>query len=330
MNAERARKLLFFVFRLAFAAFLLTWLVRSGRLDLELLLGLRPSPADWGYLALGAAGVLVGFLLLGIRLRWLLGVAGLRVPLRIALRATVLGTFFGTLLPGLVGGDLVKAAVLCEGLHRGRRIVVGAVMSDRLIGLYSLFLLAALAIGLGAATGGLPQVPVAVLGVPVLVALGFPLVLVSARRLGTLLARFLPEHLTEKLEPLLASLRSLVDSPAVLLGTTALGVLNHALIVVGVLAAAEVLGAEIRLLDHWILDPLALTINVVPISPGGLGLAEGAFSYLYELVGSDQGAAVGVLSRAVQYLVFVGTGVLALLGAGRTHAGIPDPVEDAR
>ena len=295
------------------AAALLTWLVHSGRLDLDVFLEVRSGAQTWAHLALGAVAVAVGLTMLSLRLYWLLDTVGHKVRFRTTMRITLLGSFSGTLLPGLVGGDVVKAAALCKGLPDRKRVAVGAVMADRIVGVYSLFTLAALGILTGWATGRLPHLPPALLALPILVVVGGPVALLLSRVARHRLSAFVPARLTEQVEPLLASLRVLFESPRVLAGVTLLGIVNHALVVITFVVAGNLLAAPLRLLDHWILDPLALTFNAVPFSPGGLGLAEGAFSFLYEFVGVSQGAAVGVLGRAIQYVVFVATGLIALI-----------------
>lgn len=328
-RAASVRRVAFFLLRVALAVVLLGWLVRSGRLDLAALASLRPDAAQWGRCILAAAAVGAGLCVLGARLRWLLAAVGLAVPFPRALRVTVLGSLFGTLLPGLVGGDLVKAAALCKDLPSGRRAAVGTVMADRLVGLYALFALATLGVLIGRSLDQLAGLPSILLAVPPVVVVGAPLALVLGRLAGDWFASRFPSRWTERIEPLLASLRVLAGSPGLLVGATALGMVNHALVIGTFVAAGDVLAVPLRLVDHGILDPLALALNAVPFSPGGLGLAEGAFSYLYELLGTTQGAAVGVVGRAIQYVVYAIAGLLALILPDRSGAGRSERAEGA-
>lgn len=322
MTRTSLRKLFFFALRVGVAAALIAWLVRSGRLDLQSLLGLRPDAAQWALLVPAVASVLAGLFFLSARLRWLLAAIGLRVSYAKVLRATLLGAFSGTLLPGLVGGDVVKVATLCKGLAKGRRATVGTVMADRLLGLYSWFLLSALMLLVGRVIGQVPELPRAVLALPILVAVGAPLTLVLGRVVGDRILALVPARLTDRVDPMLSSLRSLSSSPGLLLGATLLSLTNHALIIVSFAVAGAILQVPLSALHHGILDSLALTLNAVPFSPGGLGVAEGGFSYLYEAVGVADGAAVGVLGRAFSYIAYVGGGLLALvIATGGTDRG---------
>ena len=85
-----------------------------------------------------------GILFTAIRWWRLLAAAGCPTTLFNAVRLTFVGLFFNLVMPGLTGGDLVKAvAVARENPDRK----AGAVMSiavDRLLGLFVLALVAAL------------------------------------------------------------------------------------------------------------------------------------------------------------------------------------------
>jgi uncharacterized membrane protein YbhN (UPF0104 family) len=69
------------------------------------------------------------------------------------------------------------------------------------------------------------------------------------------------------------------------------------------------------------LNPLAMAMNAIAVTPGGIGLAEGAFSFLFEMVGSPNGGMVGLLGRIIQYGVFAAGGAVAILvmkGGGKS------------
>ena len=45
-----------------------------------------------------------------------------------------------------------------------------------------------------------------------------------------------------------------------------------------------------------------MVMNVIPITPGGVGVTESAFSYLYDAAGCAMGATIGILGRTIQYI----------------------------
>ncbi|MFH1844375.1 MAG: lysylphosphatidylglycerol synthase domain-containing protein [bacterium] len=312
------RRVLSVVLRLIVAVVLLGWLVRSGRLDPAALLELRLGARELSLLVGSSLAVTAGLLLLGLRLRWLLAAVGLQVEYRQAVRVTAMGAFSSMLLPGLVGGDVVKATALCRDIQQGKRIAVGAVLADRFVGIYALFLVAALAVGYGWTSGTLPSIPDVLVILPPAVCLGAPAVLLLARFLVSRLHHRPPPGWFVRFEPLLAGLGALAGNPRLLPAVLGLGLANHALVILSFVVAGELLGTTLSLQQHAVVDPLAMTLNALPISPGGLGLSESAFSYLYESMGHPHGAAIGMLGRLLQYLVIAAAGVCALFARART------------
>jgi uncharacterized protein (TIRG00374 family) len=80
-------------------------------------------------------------------LRWhmLVRTLGLNLPLRVALRAGFLAYLVNLLPFGVVGGDSLKAVMLIQREPKRKTEAVATVVVDRVIGLYSLLLLAAIA-----------------------------------------------------------------------------------------------------------------------------------------------------------------------------------------
>src|SRR5262249_24521893 len=91
--------------------------------------------------------------------RWYILVRAQDLPFAFpnALRLGLVGYFFNTMLPGSVGGDLVKATFLAREQSR-RTVAVATVLLDRAVGLCGLFWLAAILGGIFWATGGLHEV----------------------------------------------------------------------------------------------------------------------------------------------------------------------------
>src|SRR5437867_6067748 len=94
---------------------------------------LEGRPIRWGFLILGLAiclsAVLITFL------RWYLLVWAQGIPFRVrdSLRIGFIGYFFNRLIPGAVGGDLVKAVLLAREQDR-RTVAVATVFIDRVLG----------------------------------------------------------------------------------------------------------------------------------------------------------------------------------------------------
>ncbi len=319
------RRAFTFGIKLVLAALLVIWLLRTDRLDLSLITGLGFSARVVGFMFLGAAAVFGGQLLLAVRLRMLLAKQELNVSYSRALGLTLIGSFFGAILPGLISGDAVKAVYLLGDAQGGRSRAVAAVLIDRVLGLYSLFLLGALSLIAAWGMHLLPTrlvvlwiAPVAVLGMTAVLALaGWPKIGESAfiQRAGA--------RTPERVRNLLVALHTCLRDVRLIWGAVGLSLINHALVIVTFLLSGILLADVIKPLAHYAVDPLAMVLNVVPLTPGGIGITEGAFSFLFEEIGSRNGAAIGLLGRFLQYLDYVIAGTVALIGVrfgkGRTR-----------
>jgi glycosyltransferase 2 family protein len=88
--------------------------------------------------------ILMGVLLLLGVIRWhiILQVHGLNVPLRRTAQISLIGHFFNSFLLGSVGGDVLKAYYVARETHHKKTEAVVTVAVDRIIGLFSMLILA--------------------------------------------------------------------------------------------------------------------------------------------------------------------------------------------
>jgi len=167
---SRARKIWKIAWRLAVCALLLAWIVQLIFYN-EARISWDRSGGDWkaltrgerfelawthgpagllqtlrsvqpGYLALSLA-LMGAILVLGV-LRWhmILRVQGLHLPLGRTTEISLIAHFFNSFLLGSVGGDLLKAYYAARETHHKKTEAVVTVAADRLIGLFSMLLLA--------------------------------------------------------------------------------------------------------------------------------------------------------------------------------------------
>jgi uncharacterized membrane protein YbhN (UPF0104 family) len=86
---------------------------------------------------------------------------------------------------------------------------------------------------------------------------------------------------------------------------------------------------SITLLEVLTINPIIVFVAlVIPLSPGGLGIRQGAFAATFLLVGAggDLGVAVGLLQQFIAYLVSVPGGLLWMRGMGPRRPTQAQPV----
>ncbi len=215
-----------------------------------------------------------------------------------------IGMVFNLVIPGAVGGDLIKAAYLVRMRIR-RTQAVASMVIDRILGLLALFILAAIAgaFAWGMATSDVKKLIVVdwaamILGVLVLAAIFaqlltrfWPSVAASHTRLGLIVS---------ELREMSTTYRGRLD---VIIGCGALSVLTHALNVLAFYLVGRMLYPEMTttLAQHFLMVPLTLVTMAVPLPFGALGLSEEVGKELFNLVGHPGGALAMMGFRVLMY-----------------------------
>jgi uncharacterized protein (TIRG00374 family) len=247
----------------------------------------------------------IGQLLVVTRWWRLLLAAGLRVRWYESLRLTCLGLFFNLVVPGLTGGDLVKALLVARAHPQHKHAAVVSIAFDRLLGLLCMVILAAIAVLLSGSTFAEIRVPVvsaAALGI-----LGAIAVLSRGLRrkigLDRILARLPLAATIQKLDEALTTYAS---RPGELSLCVALSFVNHLTVISGILVLGRAFGDHVLAWSsYFAIAPVATIVSALPIAPGGWGLGEAAYSYLFALLGASAvvGLATSISSRLLQMLI---------------------------
>lgn len=222
------------------------------------------------------------------------------VPLSSCVRAQYAGLVANLGLPGLAGGDLVRATYLMP--VAGTRRVALASAADRLIDTASVLTLVVIALPLA---GVPPALATVVSGVMVWVIAGIAALVVIAA--GVLLMRRggrLPKVLTQGLDALRSRRAAVLTAFAISLGVQAAFVLTN-------MWLARQVGVETGAAAWFVAWPLAKLVAVLPVSLGGIGVREAALVSLLSPYGAPREAvlASGFLWQAVLTL----TGLSGLL-----------------
>jgi glycosyltransferase 2 family protein len=263
-------------------------------------------------LVVGAMGLLLFAYVVGAY-RWslLLGSQGLPSSGRRCVRLTFIGFFFNNVLPGLTGGDLVKAVMIAQDHPEYRARAVGTVIVDRLVGLIVLAALSAIVLAFHAER--YPEAAFAIfafLGGALAAAVLFLSRRVRRALRFDVLARRLPG--AEKLRKLDEAFFLYRSRPRAIVYACLLSVFAH----VGNLGAVYLFGLGIGLdssagligppLAAYVATvPIVMIVSSVPLLPGGWGVGELAFAYFFRTVGVwniDLSIALSVVQRTAALL----------------------------
>lgn len=286
------RKYAFLILRLAFGIGILIYLSKSGQINLSALGSLLHK---WPITIAAITFLLLDILMMSIRASLLFRNARLTLSLANSLQLSLIGFLFSTFLPGAAGGDIAKLVYATRENHGRRAEVATVLILDRLVGLFSLVLLPLLFA---------PFFPALLRSAPVLRRLLYMDALLAGSMLlsAALVLFFSPARswvswLLNRWSGIKNLALRVLDAMAVhgkargtLFFALILSLLaNLSLIVVTALGlyAVSPTSFSTRLV---IVAPIGHLVNSLPLTPGGIGIGEGAFHALFNLTGMTGGA----------------------------------------
>jgi glycosyltransferase 2 family protein len=293
----------------------------------------------WGNLALAAVICLVSTVLTFVR--WYILVRAVKLPFTLsdALRLGVIGYYYNILLPGSVGGDILKAAFLARE-HDRRTVAVATVIMDRLIGLWGLFWFVALLGGVFWMLGMVPDEARWGCGIIVVTsAITVGMSVVVWALLG-LLPEANAERFADRLERLpnpkigaaagelwrvVWMYRCQSLSVYLTLLMSVVGFVGFVLTFYFAVLTLEEPAAIPSLAVHFLIVPIGLLLAAVPLFPNGLGISEAGFGGLYVLVGFEASNAVS--GSLVQRVVTWGLALIGLLVYQRMRPALKQAAE---
>lgn len=314
------KKSVMLVAKLLIAAVLITWLIRSGRLDFSVL-GLHAF--GWMHLA-GLFLIFASMLLQCVRWWWLVRALGIDLTLPRAIQLSWIGVFFSLILPGATSGELVRGYYIMKHAPQAKMVGASTVLMDRIVGLYALLCLGVTAflvllfsaepvpaevLHMGLAAGGL------LAGMTVFLAL------LIHPFFRSVLGHLLPSRISEPLVQMIAVYHScglrVAFSLVISLGVSTLTFGSF-------LAAAGILGIHMPWQYAFLVGPLVIMVNCLPVSPGGIGVGEAAASVLFGYFGIAEGASLMLMLRVMLMTVALPGGILYAV-YGRTARAEEDP-----
>jgi hypothetical protein len=297
--------------------------------------------ANKALLLLGAACYAAAVALSALKWGVLLQAAGIRVRRGRLLSYQWVAEFFNNFLPAQVGGDVMRGYAVAADTRRAAD-AAASVLIDRFIGL-SVFMVAAAAGSASMLLWGRPDgapfspeqrvsVQLIALGsISATVLLAAVLVALLSRRLKALVERILLRlpvlHAAAPLWHKLADAFNVYRHQYAALLWTALGsLLIVVLTSVNIwLIANAVQPGSISFLEVLTINPIIVFVALaIPLSPGGLGVRQGAFAGTFLLMGvsGELGFAVGLIQQFIAYLVSLPGAYFWIRGNRRRQAAV--------
>jgi uncharacterized membrane protein YbhN (UPF0104 family) len=303
------RALLLNLFGVVVAFGLLGWVIHGNRHELAKVFR---NPVDYRFFAIGLGIYLTALMITFARWHQLVRAQGLEFSLRDAVRLGFIGNVFNLVIPGAVGGDVIKAAFLGRMQPERKPQAWASMVLDRILGLLGLFSLAGVA-GAFAWPSAEPDVKLLIGLVWAALAAGFTGLAVAFspglyRPLNRLVAgRGKLERAVRKLEAIGLAYR---ERLGLVLGMLGVAVLGHSLYVIAFYTASAALFPDLpSLAQHYLMVPLALFTTAAPVPFGALGVSESISGKLFGMVHHADGAIAMMAFRILMY----GSGAVSAL-----------------
>jgi uncharacterized protein (TIRG00374 family) len=280
---------------------LLAYAIWTNREEIQ---GVFDRKLDVRLFALAFAIYVGAVVLTFVRWYWLVRVVEPSFRLSASVLLGFIGNLFNLVIPGAIGGDLIKAAYLVR-MKVNKTQAVASMVIDRILGLLGLFLLAGIAGALAwpVATTDVRRLIVVVWAA---VAAGFlGLTAIFSQGLTRSFPRLLAGH--GKLATILRELNVMSSTYrrrlGVVAGSLVLSTFVHSLFVLAWFLVSRTLFPKglPTLGQHFLMVPLILFTTAVPLPFGALGLSEQVSQQLFQMVKHPGGALAMMGFRVLMY-----------------------------
>jgi hypothetical protein len=306
--SKRTRKIILTALKVALAAVLLAYVVskvpfydyvdEQGRHREGFLSTL--ANARWDLVALSAGAFLCVLLITAVRWWYLLRVQDIRISLWEGIRLTFLGLFFNAVIPGTVGGDLVKAYYVARHTPKKAAVLVTGFV-DRVLGLAELTLMAAVMISAVLLVGAQDFASLrlaATITAGVLAGLVVAATFLLSERVRRALHlqklyRRLP--IAHHIEAAGSAANVFGNRLSALLAGIGITFVAHVLFISAIALIGSAVGVPAPWYAYFLYIPVIYIIGSVPVTPGGVGIIENFYLLFFAgyFTASDGAAADG-------------------------------------
>ncbi len=309
MQLNILKSKIFFFLRVVLSCAILFYLVTF--LDWERIKGVMPQ-LRLEYIWQGFICLFISIFIMSIRWSVLLHQFSIKQSIMDSWRFYLIGFFYGILLPGVVGGDIVRLGLSVKEHRGGKTFLATSVFFERSCGLLVILMIAAVAVLLSPSL--LQGEPVLLNSISI-----FALVFILIFFIFFVAIKFIPDGMLTVNIDHGKTYSTLIDllhhfkrmSFKVIILILSLSFLAHAMDILGSYYLAKALHINQPLSFFFIVIPVVYMATLLPISLGGLGIREGVLAFLLINAGVPGSDAV-----LLGFLIYINRVVFALLGGG--------------
>lgn len=293
------------ILKFGFAFAIIYWMVSRGVIDIDALKAVF-SP---GYFFLGLMIVGITTVILSERWRWLLKAQGIDKGFFEIFQLTLMGIFFNYVVPGGVGGDVVKAYYTVKDNPTKKVAAAMSVLVDRVLGLYAMLLLS---LGFMMFDEGrifqvreLTLIFQSLLGVFIVftLALGFAFSRRVAASGWDKVFDKIP--LGAKLKTVYRSVHEYGRKRDIILKVIGVSLIGQSVMILNFILVGKAMNLDVPTLAYFFVVPLGFMVTAIPVSPAGVGVGQVAFYMLFNLYLGKETNLGSTAITVVQVLQFI-------------------------
>ncbi|MBL7544213.1 MAG: flippase-like domain-containing protein [Bdellovibrionaceae bacterium] len=281
-----AKKILGTILKIAIAAGIIFWMVKQDKFNVSQL----GSFLVWEFLIVAILVTGINLFIVSERWRLLLSTQNTHPKPWELYKLSLIGIFFNFAMPGGVGGDVVKAFYFYKDHPQSKAIAVSSVFVDRLAGLYTIIIMALLAM-----TYDIQHV----LSIETLKNLyyffgfiffvftvGLCFLFSKNQKLNEIVLTVIQKMpLKEKLEKLYISGQLYGSEKKLLAKILGISFLSQSSVILLLyfIGRFSSFGEGVPISTYFLVTPIGFMATAIPISPAGVGVGQAAFYFLFNL-----------------------------------------------
>jgi len=294
-----SRKWLLYSIKFAVAGALIYWLESTNKLDFSPLLNHPIGLAHF----LGLVGIFGHFLLSSLRWHGFLRIKNPEHRFMTTLLWNWIGEFFALVTPGGSGSEIARGYYAFRNAANAQMVALATVLVDRIVGLFAMMMLGTMSFMLLYFGGEYSLKALWLIGlttVAILFGVLFTLIIVDLRLVRSVISHYSYNRFFGAVETIIGFYS---ENKMVFWRGVVISLFAHLSLMASFICAGIVLNVDLDWKIILLAVPFIFIANVLPISPGGIGVGETAAAFLFATLGVTEGATIMLVVRVWLVLI---------------------------
>lgn len=311
------RKKAFLFFKILLSSLLIVWIIK--KVDYHEFINIL-SKANIPFLLIGVSWLVLDRFFMSYRWNILLVAKNIKIPFSQIVKIYFLGSFSGNFLPSSVAPDAVRT-YYASRYHSGISDIVSSVLVDRILGVFSMTVIAIFSLFFIFLGGGEINIKsfMAMLSILILIVILIYsekiIKITSIDKIMKYLSLSKDNILIKNLENVYHSCNEYKNNYSVIMKALIVSFFIQILSILVIYVISLSVHVDISIIPLFLFVPLINILIMLPVSIGGIGLQEGAFIYFFSQMGvtAQEALTVALLFRGITILVSLPGGILYIM-----------------